>query len=189
MRLFAAVDLNDTARVAIAAEQKQIAAALGERRTSVRWVQPDRMHLTLVFLGEVSDAAGAAAVDSLGVPVDMAPFDMALQGFGVFPPHGAPRAVWVGVTTGGDALLALQQEIARRVAAIGVTVESRPFQAHLTLGRWRESRSSDRRQVLAASTDNVIARVRIAAATLYQSRLSSAGPSYTALAHARLSGA
>src|SRR5437773_12354859 len=107
MRLFIAVDLDDTARAAIAAEQARLASALGHRRSSVRWVQPDRMHLTLVFLGELSEAVGATVTTSVGTPIDMAPFEMALQGFGVFPPQGAPRAVWIGVTDGAADLLAL----------------------------------------------------------------------------------
>ena len=55
MRLFIAVDLDDTARAAIAAEQKRVAAALGDARSAMKWVKPEHMHLTLVFLGEVSD--------------------------------------------------------------------------------------------------------------------------------------
>ena len=63
---------------------------------------------------------------------------------------------------------------------------SRPFSPHLTLGRWRESRSADRRRALASTTPEAIARVDVTGATLYQSRLSSTGPTYTALAHATL---
>ena len=65
MRLFVAVDLDDAARTAIAAEQKRVAAAMDDARSSVTWVKPDRMHLTLVFLGEVSDAHAPAIVDAV----------------------------------------------------------------------------------------------------------------------------
>src|SRR5438552_6950235 len=117
MRLFIAVDLDDSARTAIAAEEARLASALGNRRSSLRWVHPDRMHLTLVFLGEVSEAQGGAVADAIGRPIEMAPFEMALEGVGVFPPRGAPRALWIGVTEGADHLVALQREIAGRVAA------------------------------------------------------------------------
>jgi len=143
--------------------------------------------MTLVFLGDVSEATGAAVTAAIGRPVHAPPFAMALHGFGVFPPHGAPRAIWIGVTDGADHLHDLQREVAHRIRETGVSPESRPFRPHLTLGRWRQSRPADRRQMLAVASTAEIARVSVSAATLYLSRLSSAGPSYTALARATLS--
>jgi 2'-5' RNA ligase len=66
MRLFVAVDLSAEARQAIAAEQQRIAAALDDRRTSLKWVRPEHMHLTLVFLGSVDDVRVPAVVDAVG---------------------------------------------------------------------------------------------------------------------------
>ena len=188
MRLFIAVDLDDDARRAIAAEQTRITSAIGDSRSSVRWVKPDRLHLTLVFLGEVSAEHASVIADAVRRPVDAAPFHMTLQGLGVFPSHGAPRAIWLGVTGGGTDLVELQREMARRVEIVGVAIDSSPFHPHLTLGRWRHPRPADRRQALAAAGPDVIARVGVSAVTLYQSRISSAGPTYTALARATLSG-
>ena len=188
MRLFVAVDLDDAARAAIAAEQKRVAAALGDARSSVKWVRPDHMHLTLAFLGEVSDAQAPAIVDAVSRPVARPPFGITFQGLGVFPNHGGPRALWVGITDGAAELSDLQREIAGRVTDAGSALESRPFHPHLTLGRWRQSRPSDRRRVMAASRPDAIARVAVPMATLYQSRISSAGPTYTSLARATLSG-
>ena len=188
MRLFIAVDLDEAARAAIAAEQKRVASSMGDARTSVRWVKPDHLHITLVFLGDVSEADAPRVAGAVGRPVAAAPFQMTFQGLGVFPSHGSPRAVWIGVTEGATALIDLQREIAQRAAAEGVALESRPFQPHLTLGRWKSSRAADRRRALAASTDEDIARMRVSGATLYHSRISSAGPTYTAVARATLSG-
>jgi 2'-5' RNA ligase len=70
----------------------------------------------------------------------------------------------------------------------GVAFDDRPFHPHLTLGRWRESRSSDRVIALAAAVKGEMARIHVDRATLYQSRPSSAGPTYTPLAHATLIG-
>ena len=188
MRLFVAIDLDDTARAAVATEQKRIATAMGEARSSVKWVKPEHMHLTLVFLGEVSDPHASAIVDTVSQPVAMPAFAITFQGLGVFPSHGGPRALWVGITEGGAELIELQRELARRVTDAGIALESRPFHPHLTLGRWRQSRPSDRRRMLSASRPDVVTRVAVPVATLYQSRISSAGPTYTALARANLAG-
>jgi 2'-5' RNA ligase len=187
MRLFIALDLNDDARAAIGAEQTRLAAALrGTSRSSIRWVRPDHMHLTLVFLGEVDEARAEAVIEETRRDVALPPFDLMLAGAGVFPPRGAPNVLWIGVTAGAETAIALQAELTQRVARHGVTLETRPFRPHLTVGRWRDSRSADRDRVLTAG-DRVVARLHVDHATLYESRLSPAGLSYTPLARANLS--
>jgi 2'-5' RNA ligase len=94
--------------------------------------------------------------------------------------------LWIGVGDGASRLSELQRELARRIATLGIELEHRPFHPHLTLARWRESRSADRERALSAAPRGLVARARIDGATLYQSRLSPAGPSYTALARANL---
>jgi 2'-5' RNA ligase len=185
MRLFIAADLDAAARTIIAAEQKRLSALL-EPRSSIAWVQPERMHLTMIFLGDVDESRAAALTDVMGRAVDAVSFVATLQGLGVFPPHGAPRVLWIGMTDGARELIDVQREIAARVLSVGIETESRPFHPHLTMGRWRTSRSSDRRRALEVAKPGALARVRIDAATLFHSRLSSAGPVYTALARATL---
>jgi RNA 2',3'-cyclic 3'-phosphodiesterase len=186
MRLFVAADLPNDARELIAAEQERLAAVVGGSAGSLRWVKPDHAHLTLVFLGDVADAQAPAVIEAIGRDVPVAPFALTFQAIGAFPPRGAPRVLWLGVGAGGDALAALQREVARRVSELGVPLEARAFHPHLTLARWRESRPIDRERALEAGHRNVIARAEVTGATLYQSRLSPAGPRYTALAHMRL---
>jgi 2'-5' RNA ligase len=129
-----------------------------------------------------------AVVEAVGRHIDAPPFDIVLDTIGAFPPRGVPRVLWIGVGEGASRLSELQGELARRIAALGIPLEDRPFHPHLTLARWRESRSPDREWALAAAPHGVIARARVEGATLYQSRLSPAGPSYTALTRANLTG-
>jgi len=184
MRLFIAIDLDDAARSAIAAEQKRIVSSLGSG--SLKIVRPEQMHLTLVFLGEVAEPKAPALTELIAQPLAGAPFHLAFAGVGVFPPRGAPRVLWLGATDGEREVSAMQEELARRVASLDIPLEARPFHAHLTLGRWRESRTIDRERAIAAATKHIVARVHVDHATLYHSRLSSAGPTYTALARATL---
>ncbi len=187
MRLFIALDLDDDARTAIAAEQKRLAAALrGAGRSAIRWVRPDQMHLTLVFLGEIDEARTEGVIAEIRENVLQAAFELVFEGIGVFPPRGAPTVLWVGTSSGAESAIALQTEMARRVARHGVPLETRPFQPHLTLGRWRGSRPADRQRVLTAAPGR-IAALHVDHATLYHSHLSPAGSAYTALARANLS--
>ena len=185
MRLFVAIDLDEGARQAIAAFQQRVATALGAGR-SLRTVDPAHMHLTLAFLGEIAERDVPPIVDTLSTTVDSHPFAAGFQGLGVFPPRGAPRVLWLGVAEGADEILEVQRVVASRLHRLGMRLEPRPFHPHLSLARWRSSRPADRLRVLSAEFRAAVARVNVERVTLYQSRLSPAGPAYTALTHATL---
>jgi len=180
-RFFVSIDLDDRSRAAIAKEQERLRRAC-EGGSPMRWIAPDQMHLTLVFIGQVDDERGAGMREAFGQRVDLPAFDLWFGGVGAFPSHGAPRALWIGTLDGRSELIALQGELAARAAHLGAVLEQRPFSPHLTIARWKTSRPSDRRRALADAGGEPLARVRIDHATLYRSQLSSAGSTYTALA-------
>jgi RNA 2',3'-cyclic 3'-phosphodiesterase len=183
MRLFTAIELDDAARAAIGAKQDEVRRALGG--ASMKWVRPEQMHLTLVFIGEMADDRVQPVVDVMQRDIPQQPFRLVFGGTGVFPPRGAPKVFWLGVVGGAEAAIALQQHVAGQLEPHGVSRDARPFSPHLTLGRWRDARPSDRRRI-PPDGGAVVAAVEVAAVTLFQSRLSSSGPAYTALASARL---
>jgi 2'-5' RNA ligase len=187
MRLFIAIELDDDARHAVAAEQTRLKAALGDGRSALKWITPEHMHLTLAFLGDVEDGPAQAVCEAIGQPVQADPFAIVFGGLGVFPPGGAPRVLWLGLASGASEVIAVQEEIAARVARLGIALERRPFHPHLTLARWRTSRPSDRRRVAAADSPHDVARIEIHEVSLIHSRLSPAGPSYVTLARGPLS--
>lgn len=185
MRLFAAIDLDEEARDAIARLQRSLSEQVSGNR-SLKWVNPSHMHLTLAFLGEIADGRVPAIAGALSAAIDVSRFSVAFRGLGVFPPRGAPRVLWLGISEGSDAVVEVQRHVAGRLECLDVALERRSFHPHLTLARWRESRPSDRRPTMASSVSETIARLDVNFITLYQSRLSSAGPTYTAVARANL---
>jgi 2'-5' RNA ligase len=185
LRLFVAIDLDDIARQAIAQAQRRMAGILQTDR-SMKWVSPTHMHLTLAFLGEMADPAVPAIVDALSPNIDARPFGAVFQRLGVFPPHGAPRVLWLGVADGASEVIETQRVVARRAAQAGVPLEERPFHPHLTLGRWRSSCRDDARRALSAAPNTPIARVTVDHVTLYESRPTPAGPVHTVVARATL---
>jgi len=187
MRLFLALDLDDRSRQAIAREQVRIRRALRDG-SPVRWTAPEQMHLTLLFIGQVDEPAVAAIATDVSEPIRMHPFDLSFAGLGVFPPRGVPRALWVGGGAGTQLVHELRHELDARVRRRGVSLEERPFSPHLTIARWRSSRPSDRHRVLALASNATITHMRVDHASLYHSRLSSAGSTYTELARANLTG-
>ena len=152
----------------------------------MRWVRPEHLHLTLAFLGEVNEAQASAATGAIAQPLAQAPFDIAFQGLGAFPPRGAPRVLWIAVAAGEAQVSALAREVADRLGQARVPFEDRPFSPHLTVARWKTSRPSDRQRLLHAARSGIVAALRVDHATLYSSQLSADGPRYTELARANL---
>jgi 2'-5' RNA ligase len=186
MRLFIAIELDDRARHAIVEEQTRLKAAFGDGdRSGLRWIRPEHMHLTLAFLGEIDDRRVEGVVEAMRRPIRGDRFAVVFGGLGVFPPGGAARVLWLGVIGGVRQVIDVQRQVADRVARLGLALEQRPFHPHLTLARWRVSRGSDRRRALAARGDEVT-RIDVEAVALICSRVSQAGPAYTALCHGRM---
>jgi 2'-5' RNA ligase len=182
VRLFTAIELTDSARSAIAAEQKRVVQTLGRDGGRLRLVKPEQMHLTLVFIGEVDETRGAAIATLMAGDIPIAPFRIAFGGVGAFPARGAPRVLYLDVLEGMQAAIDLHARVALRLAQKDV----RPYHPHLTLGRWRESRPSDRPRASRSPGRAEVAAVDVSGVVLFQSRISSSGPAYTRLAEARL---
>jgi len=184
-RLFAAIDFDATNREAIRREQSRIWRALGEG-AQIRWVPPEQIHLTLVFLAAVPEEQMPALANAFHVPIALRAFTMAFGGIGVFLTRGAPRVVWMGAVDGVTEAADVQRIVAARIEELDVPVERRPFSAHVTLGRWRNARRSDTARVRALAGTAAVARLEVREVTLYESRLSSSGSTYLPLARAPL---
>ena len=101
-----------------------------------RWVEPDSIHLTLRFLGNLEPAALERVRAELS-SVGGAPFDLALDGRGTFGPRTTPRVVWIGVSAGLETCAALAGRIEAACQQAGLEPEPRQFRAHVTLARAR----------------------------------------------------
>ena len=182
MRLFAAVDLDETARAAAAACASAIATRLAttDAPSPVRWVPPEQLHFTLRFLGDVSKQQAESLRRGLGGPWDCGGFAASLAGIDVFPASGAPRVIWQGMDQGSEQLLALKTELDRRLVSAGFEPETRPFRAHLTLGRVKRQAgvSGPALRALISELGAETACWAVDRVTLYESRVSFRGATY-----------
>ena len=190
MRLFVGVELSQQVRQAAEDVKRTLERQFGETLRA-RWVPTDNMHLTVRFIGYVSDERGQPLVDALRPPMHVEPFDIALDGGGVFPPHGPPRVLWIGLKEGFASLQAIHHELNARLRPLGFQPEDRPFSAHLTLARVKDAPRKSAALVRSAvrSIDVAEARCHIGHATVFESRLSPRGSTYTALIEIPLSSA
>ncbi len=188
MRLFAAIELPQAARDAVAAEARRLSREARAATDGVRWVRPEHIHLTLVFLGELDAAQSADAVAAFGAPLDRPGFRVEIRGVGMFPPGGPPRTLWLGVGHGGGAVVETHAAVVARLGAAGVATPHEAFHPHVTLGRWKHSRPPDRADLLAADWGAAVATFDVADVALVRSRLASEGPTHAVVARSALAG-
>jgi 2'-5' RNA ligase len=183
MRLFVGVELDERVREAATVIAESLRRELGAR-IDARWIASSNLHITLSFLGEVDEFRAERVIGALGPEFGERPFEMELEGLGAFPPSGAPRVFWLGVTDGAASLSRLNHELTARLEPIGFQPEQRTFSAHLTIARVRGvlggASYRDIRQLLRTIPAHA-GRCRIQAVTLFRSHLSPKGATYEAL--------
>lgn len=186
IRAFIAIEIPDEVRVAL----DHVLSRLRRTGAHVSWVRPENIHLTLVFLGDVpSDRIPDIQYELDRVATSASAFEMMVEGVGSFGSPKAPRVIWAGVTESSGSLIALQRDLAAALRALGIPVESRPFHAHLTLGRMRSRRGAAAlTSALSSASVTVHGLVRVDRVSLFESRLHPEGARYTILHSATLKG-
>ena len=151
----------------------------------VRWVQPEGIHLTLKFLGDVDQAALPAIEQALRAAcAPHAPFGLRVADMGCFPDPRRPRVVWIGVEDESHSLIALQRDVERAIAPLGFPPDRRGFHPHLTLGRVKERRQAAELEALGAYVARAKVRVgqmAVDSVHLMRSELLPGGAVYSAL--------
>ncbi len=186
IRAFMAIKISEEIRTALQRVQSRLRGS-GAR---VSWVDPGNIHLTLVFLGDLpSERIAELQQDMDRVAGSVPPFLMEVEGVGHFGGPRSPRVIWAGVAERSGALSGLQQGLADAARASGVSLESRPFHPHLTLGRVRSRRGAGAlTSALASDSVTVRGTVQVDHVHLFESRLHPEGARYTILHSSRLKG-
>ena len=172
IRLFIAHSLPVDVRSGIAMLQSGIDGA--------RWVPSADLHITLRFIGDVSQNTAEEIAHTLGY-IKPARFSIRLLNTGHFSSRGRVRALWVGVEKTPE-LLAMRDKIDRRLTGIGLPPEGRKFAPHVTVARLRPARSDRVLQWLETSGGFRFPAYEVNSFILYQSHLGRFGPTYVPLA-------
>lgn len=190
LRLFYAVPVPAAARTHVGELIDRVQAGVGDGTARIRWVRVEGLHLTLRFLGAMPASlqpALEAAADEVAVAAT--PFEVGLSGGGAFPSVARPRSLWIGVADGGEELAALADGLTGRCAAIGIELETRPFAAHLTIGRTDGVRLGPAAaRALAEAAAEIHVRFTADRLVLFRSQLGGGPARYEALHEARLGG-
>jgi 2'-5' RNA ligase len=169
IRLFVALDLPGSVRDRL--------ASLCNGIPEVRWIDPQNMHLTLRFVGEVDEPI-LPEIDAALSAIRYPGFRLALSGVDIFGDRRRARNLWAGVLPSED-LTALQSKVESTLSRVGLVAESRKFHPHITLSRLKGMKVDRLVGYLEANAAFMTEEFSIGAFVLYSSRLSRNGATYT----------
>lgn len=176
MRAFIAIDLPE-----------EIHAALSRQQAEFRAVSPDArwtrgIHLTLKFLGEISDDKVRAVTEALSGCALIPHFSVEVRGFGFFPDARHPKVFWAGVKAPAD-LLELAEAVEGTMDKLGFAREQRAYSPHLTLARFKIPKPQPALKGLAEQQNETsLGQFEVSEFFLFESRLHPHGAEYRKVA-------
>jgi 2'-5' RNA ligase len=170
---------------------RKIGEVQGDLRSThaeVRWTNPEKIHLTLKFFGNIEESRIDSILKSIEEPLGKtSPFSLKVRGVGAFPHLKNPRVIWVGLADETGVLTSLQKQIEAQLQKIGFQPEDRPFHPHLTLGRMTSSRGKgDLVGRMEIHREEEFGDFQVERVVLFKSDLKPSGPIYTPLGGMRL---
>src|SRR5690349_2541564 len=169
-RLFVAIDLSESTR--------QLLAGLDPHIRGVRWTEPDHIHLTLGFFGDVPEDVELRLREKLSA-VEFGVFFLPVNGVGAFSSKGAPKIIWIGVGKGHPHLFQIHKRVQEAALAVGIEPELRPWHPHITIARCRDVSAQTLCKFLQSNGEFDAGMIRVDAFFLYSSKLTPAGPIHT----------
>jgi 2'-5' RNA ligase len=188
IRSFLAFELPDDIKTIVARVSGEI------RKTSldVRWVRPQFIHLTVVFMGDIESEQIPSMGESLGAVCSRhSPFTIFLKPMGCFPNIRNPRVIWLGIDGDLERMSRFRDDLLHALSSFGIKEEERAFRPHLTLGRFKKpgKRQTELEQLLATYKELSSPARTLSELVLFRSDLKPGGAVYTKMVSWPLSGA
>jgi 2'-5' RNA ligase len=185
LRTFLAVDVGKAVRARLVALQESLART----GAGVKWVEPENLHVTLLFLGEVDERE---VIDVCRAVAEVCGrhdrFALSVETVGCFPNPRRPRVVWAGCGVGGPELIALHDALEPPLLALGCyRREERQYTPHLTLGRVKSEGGGPALAVaLQHKAGWQAGETEVREVLVMSSELTPQGPVYAVLSRAKL---
>ncbi len=178
IRSFIAFDIQNQGIVnRIAAAQK----LLMQTNADLKLVEPKNIHITVRFLGAMNPDM-VDKVYEVMKKINFIPFNIQLQGLGVFPTVNYPRVVWAGITLGAKQLTSIFEQLEPMVHELGFAPEPNGFNPHLTIARVRSGTNKQRLvDFVTRQSEYEFGNIKATCLRLKRSQLSEMGPTYTTL--------
>jgi 2'-5' RNA ligase len=154
---------------------------LQQTAADLKLVDPNIMHLTLRFLGEIPELT-VEKVKEIMRSVHFSEFQTSFKGVGAFPNLNRINVVWIGITRGQDQLNGIFHQIEPNLRQIGLAPDNKGFSPHLTIARVKSGRNiGTLADVVTKSSDLEFGTMAVKCVRLKKSTLTSKGPIYSTL--------
>jgi RNA 2',3'-cyclic 3'-phosphodiesterase len=174
-RMFVGMRVSVQTANALASAAETLQRRAKDAGVDIKWVAPVNYHATLKFLGFTREDAIGAVRDALDEAlVGVSPLKFRCARLGAFSSLEKANVLWAGVDSG--VLDDLFARVEKAMVGIGFAAETRPFHAHVTLGRLRETRPL--RDVVLPLSEQMFSDTRIDGVTLFESETKSSGSVY-----------
>jgi 2'-5' RNA ligase len=189
LRLFCAVELPPDARARAATHVARLRADAATQ-LKVSWEREEKMHVTLKFLGEVApERLEHLTLAASRAAARVAPFELRLEGCGVFPSRSRPSVLWLGISDAAAQISELQTHLEDECARENFPRDVRPFHPHVTVARIRTS-DGEARKLAKLHTEMQFEPTSfpVGELVLMRSDFGAGGSIYTALSRHELKG-
>jgi len=185
IRSFISIDITAKELLARLVElQRQLSGSGADLKP----IQPENLHFTLRFLGEVHPSTLEAVRKEMAT-VKFNPFKMDLRGVGVFPNLNRLNVVWVGVSKGEAEVRMLSTKLDSALKRVDLRPDAKGFSPHLTVVRVRTWRNKDRlATVVSHLKEYEVGSMDVTSIQLKKSVLTPHGPIYSTIFEVKASG-
>jgi len=178
VRTFIAFDINNPL---VLQKFTEVQDALVRTGADLKLVDPQNIHITMRFLGDVS----VGRIDSIHEcmnKTDFSAFTCEIHGVGVYPHLGYPRVIWAGISKGSEELKKIADQLENELRQLGFRPDPKGFSPHLTLARVRTGRNkAELAQSVQQMEDYEFGTVKADCLRLKKSVLTPKGPIYSTL--------
>jgi len=177
VRCFIAIDIENSSVVEKIVRIQEELSSCGVR---LKLVEPENLHITLRFIGEIPKLIVESIKESIS-NLKFEEFHVTFSGIGAFPQPERPRVIWAGVVEGGDKLFVLSKKVNDLLSKLKLPKEDKEFTPHLTIARVKSFPSSRLSQTIKRLSGVHIGAITVNEVRLKKSTLTPKGPKYSTL--------
>ena len=178
IRCFLAFDIENEVVLNRLANAQRL---LLETGAEVKLVEPQNIHITVRFLGNITLATAENIFKEMN-KIQFAQFRVQIKGVGAFPNPSYAKVIWAGITEGAVQLKSIFSQLEPRLRGLGFTPDSKGFSPHLTIARIRSGRNKAQlAQFISKNANYEFGTINAKCLRLKKSDLTSKGPVYSTL--------
>lgn len=183
-RIFVAVEISEHARAKVARYISDLKSEFSD--VKVGWDKPEKLHLTLKFLGDTDEVQLEKLKEICAViSSEITNFKLQITKTGVFPSPRNARILWLGVEGDVEELQNIHSNLETECEKLGFKKEKRDYKPHLTIGRIREPQKAKDLALTHLENEFEPVELEVSELVIIESKLQPSGSIYSKVQSSR----